>query len=163
MKIEDILGKNSPPSPIGFDKEQEILWKFPYWHDDFCKRLSKKRWSILLNFLRINSVAILLSILVARLIYFNTSVTISENSMLTLAIGIVTASAAILTIIVAFLTYWFGNSISNMQRVKSRIGDELIILEDTKEKIEPYTNGPQDSVKEPLRAKVIGRKIEKVY
>jgi hypothetical protein len=155
MKIKDILGKNSPPSPIGFDKEQESLWILPFWRDDYCKRLSKKRRSILLSFLRINSIAILLSILVATLIYFKTNITITENSMLTLSISIVTASAAILTIIIAFLTYLLGNSINNMQGVKSRIGDELIILEDIKEKIEPFTNGPKDSVEEPLRGKVI--------
>ena len=83
--------------------------------------------------------------------------------MLTLAIGIVTASAAILTIIVAFLTFWFASSISSMQRVKSQIGDELIILQDVKEEIEPYTNGPKDSAEEPLRGKVIelAKKSEK--
>lgn len=155
-----MLGKNVPPAPIGFDASQEILWKSPYWRSDFRKRLAKKRWSIILNFLRINSVAILLSVLIARLIYLNTSVEISENSMMTLAVGIVTASAAILTIIVAFLIFWFGSSISSMQRIKSRIGDELVILEDIKEEIEPYTAGPKDTVEEPLRSKFIELSIK---
>ncbi|MFC2007428.1 hypothetical protein ACFLVB_02385 [Chloroflexota bacterium] len=155
MKIEDIMGNNSPPPPSGFDADQETLWKLPQWRKDFYRRLLTKRWSILLSFLRINLVAILLSVLIARLIYFNISVTILEYSMLILAIGIVTASAAILTIIIAFLTFRFGSSVSSMQRIKSRIGDELINLEDVKEQIEPYTNGPKETVGEPLRGKLI--------
>ncbi len=155
MTLENELGANGPPPPFGFDKDQEAIWDWSPWRKEFNARLSKTKKALLLKFLRINLAVILISVLIGRMLYLNTSINISESSMLTLAIGIVTASAAILTIIIAFLTFWFGSAISSRLGIRSRISDDLLILEDIAEEIQPYSVGPKDNVEEPLKAKVI--------
>lgn len=155
MSIEKILGVKIPPPPIGLDEDLETHWGIPYWRALFKKERSQIKGTLLVDWVRINIPAVLIAILLGRLLYLNTTVSISDGSLSALAIGIMTASAAILTIITAFLTFWFGSAINSLKRMRNMISDELSHLADIKEDIEPSTKGPKENVMGNIREKVL--------
>lgn len=141
--------------PLGIDEDFSSQWEFPLWRSQYYKQLSAVRKSLLFRWLKINTVAILFAILLGRLICLNTTIDISENSLLMLSIGIMTASAAILTIITAFLIFWFGSAINNLKSVKDNISEALVKLDEIIDEVMPYEKGPKEEVTGALREKVI--------
>jgi len=157
MKKESDSGSTSvPPPPSGFDEEQEFSWKhWPQWRLAFLNRYSKTKKALFLNFLKVNGPAITIVIIATLLLhYIFPDFSITKESLSTLAIGILTASAAILTIIVAFLTFWFGNANNSMQRTRDMIRNELRSLDTIKRDIEPFTTGPKEGLNRALAEKV---------
>ncbi len=137
------------------DEDFSIQWEFSLWRSQYYKQLSMVKKSLLFRWLKINIVAILFAILLGRLIYLNTTIDISETSLLTLSIGIMTASAAILTIITAFLIFWFGSAINNLKNVRDNIGEALVKLDEIIDEVRPWEAGPKEDVTGDLREKVI--------
>lgn len=141
--------------PLGIDEDFSLQWELPLWRSQYYKQLSAVRKSLLFRWLKINTVAILFAILLGRLIYLNTTIDISGNSLEALSIGIMTASAAVLTIITAFLIFWFGSAINNLKNVRDNIGEALVKLDEIKDEVRPYEAGPKEGVTGGLREKVI--------
>lgn len=150
----DSKGVPSPPS--GLDEEMKSVWKgWPQWRLAFLNRYSKIKKTLFLNFVKVNGPAIAIVIIVTLLLYYIfPDFSITKESLSTLAIGILTASAAILTIIVAFLTFWFGSANNNMQRTRDMIRNELRSLDSIKRDIEPFTAGPKEGINKALAEKV---------
>ncbi|NQT31958.1 MAG: hypothetical protein HQ588_06450 [Deltaproteobacteria bacterium] len=148
--------KNIPPSPNGLDEELKSVWEvWPEWRLAFLNRYSKLKKTLSLNFLKVNGVAISAVIIVTLLLhYIFPDFSITKESLSTLAIGILTASAAILTIIVAFLTFWFGSASNSMQKTRDMIRNELRSLDSIKRDIEPYTAGPKEGLNKALAEQV---------
>lgn len=155
MKERDKVGVQIPPPPIGLDEDLEIAWEIPYWRSLFKTQSSQIKGTLLVDWVKINIPAVLIGILIGRLLYLNTTLSISDSSLSTLSIGIMTASAAILAIITAFLTFWFGSAINSLQRMRNMISDELSHLAAIEEDIEPYTVGPKENVTGDMREKVL--------
>jgi len=147
--------KGVPPPPNGFDEELKSVWeKLPQWRLAFLNRYSKIKKTLFLNFLKVNGPAITIVIIVTFLLhYIFPDFSITKESLSTLAIGILTASAAILTIIVAFLTFWFGSANNNMQRTRDMIRNELRSLDTIQLDIEPFTTGPKEGLNRALAEK----------
>lgn len=141
--------------PIGIEEDFSIQWEIPLWRSQYYKQLSVVRKKLLFRWLKINVVAILFAVLLGRLIHLNSTIDISEASLSTLSIGIMTASAAILTIITAFLIFWFGNAINNLNSVRDNIGEALVKLDEIIDEVRPYEAGPKENVTGELREKVI--------
>ncbi len=146
---------NNTKKPLGIDEDFSLQWELPLWRSQYYKQLSTVRKSLLFRWLKINVVAILFAILLGWLIHLNSTVDISEASLSTLAIGIMTASAAILTIITAFLIFWYGSAINNLNSVRDNIRETLVKLEEIIDEVRPYEAGPKDDVTGELRDKVI--------
>lgn len=156
MKRKSKSSTGIPPVPSGFDEEQELAWKnLAPWRLIFLKKRSRIKRTLLLDWVKINLPTVLIAILLGRLLYLNTSISIDNASLSTLAIGILSASAAILTIIVAFLTFWFSSANNNMQRTKDMIRSELSNLETTERDIEQFTGNPKEDLPEPRKAALI--------
>lgn len=141
--------------PLGIDEDLRSKWDFSLWRFQYYKQLSMVRKRLLLRWLKINVVAILFAILLGRLICLNTTIDISRTSLSTLSIGIMTASAAILTIVTAFLIFWFGSAINNLKNVRDNIGEALVKLDEIKDEVRPWEAGPKEDVIGDLREKVI--------
>jgi hypothetical protein len=158
MKKKNEPGSTSvPPPPIGLDEEQQFIWdKWPQWRLAFLNRRSKIKNTLIWNFLKINGPAIIIIIIVTLLLHyiFFPNFAITKEALSTLAIGILAASAAILTIIIAFLTFWFGSANNSMQKTRDTIRSELRSLETIKLDIEPYTAGPKEGLKKALTEKI---------
>ncbi len=154
IRMSKIKIKNTK-IPLGIDDDLRSQWELPLWRSQYYKQLSTVRKSLLLRWFKINVVAILLAILLGRLIYLNTTIDISETTLSTLSIGIMTASAAILTIITAFLIFWFGSAINNLKNVRDNIGEALVKLDEIIDEVRPYEAGPKEDVTGDLREKVI--------
>jgi len=149
MKKKNESGSTSvPPPPNGFDEELKLIWeKWPQWRSAFLNRRSKIKKTLIWNFSKINGPAIIIIIIVTLLLhYIFPDFSITKESLSTLAIGILTASAAILTIIIAFLTFWFGSANNSMQKTRDTIRNELRSLDSIKLDIEPYTAGPKEDL-----------------
>jgi len=168
MKKKSGLGSKSvPPLPSGFDEEQEFAWKnWPQWRLTFLTQYSSIKKTLFFNWVKVNGSAIAIVIVVAVLLHYAfPHFSIADDSLSALAIGILTASAAILTIIVAFLTFWFGSANNSMQRTRAMIRDELRNLEDIKRDIDPLTAGPKESVSGDWkeRAENLAKKSDTFY
>jgi hypothetical protein len=149
---DDSISKDVPPPPNGLDEEQEFAWKkWPEWRSVFLSKRSQTQKALLIHWLKVNLSAIFVAIIIATMFHFMTPITITNNSLLILAIGVLSASAAILTIIVAFLTFWFGSANNSMQRTRSMIRDELRNLEVIKRDIDPLTAGPKEGITGDLK------------
>ncbi len=141
--------------PLGIDEDFSLQWELPLWRFHYYKQLSTLRKRLLLRWLKINVVAILSAILLGILISLNSTIDISETSLSTLSIGIMTASAAIITIITAFLIFWFGSAINNLRNVRDNIGEALVKLDEMIAEVRPWEAGPKEEVTGDLREKVI--------
>jgi len=155
MKRKRGPNSKTPPTPKGFDEEQEFAWKnWPQWRLTFSSKRSQIKRALLINWVKVNLPAIFIAIMVGLVVHLTTPVSITSSSLSTLAIGILTASAAILTIIVAFLTFWFGSASNSMQRAQAMIRDELRNLDAVELDIDPLTAGPKESVTGTLKGKL---------
>ncbi|MFC1912127.1 hypothetical protein ACFLXG_03115 [Chloroflexota bacterium] len=141
--------------PLGIDEDFSLQWGLALWRSQYYKQLSIVRKMLLFRWLKINAVAILSAVLLGRLIYLNTTIDISAASLSTLSIGIMTASAAILTIITAFLIFWFGSAINNLKNVRDNIDETLVKLDEIIAEVRPWEAGPKEEVTGDLRKKVI--------
>ncbi len=141
--------------PLGIDEDFSIQWELPLWRSQYYKQLSTISKNLLFRWLKVNVVTILLAILLGWLIHLYSAVDISEVSLSTLAAGIMTASAAILTIITAFLIFWYGSAINNLNSTRDNIGQALVKLEEIIDEVRPYEAGPKEDVTGELRKKVI--------
>jgi len=141
--------------PLGIDEDFSLQWDIPIWRSQYYKQVSAIRKSLLFRLLKINVLAILFAILLGWLIHLNSSIDISEASLSMLAIGIMTASAAILTIITAFLIFWYGSVINNLNSVRDSIRETLVKLEEIIDEVRPYEAGPKENITGELREKVI--------
>ena len=155
-KKSDSDSKGIPSPPNGLDEELKSIWKdFPQWRLTFLNQRSNIKKTTLLNLLKVNGPAITIVIIVTFLLhYIFPSFSITKETLSTLAIGILTASAAILTIIVAFLTFWFGSANNSMQRTRDMIRNELRSLDAIRRDIEPFTTGPKEGLDTTLAEKV---------
>lgn len=145
----------SAKKPLGIDEDFSEQWEFPLWRSQYYKQLSVIRKKLLSQWLKVNVAVILFAILLGRLISLNSTIDISESSLSTLSLGIMTASAAILTIITAFLIFWFGNAVNNLNSTRDNIRGTLVKLDEIIDEVRPYEAGPKDDVTGELRTKVI--------
>jgi len=145
--------KGVPPPPSGFDEEQEFAWKnWPQWRSTFLTQRSNIKKTLFFNWVKVNGTAIAIATGAALLLhYVFPHFSIAGDSLSTLAIGILAASAAILAIIVAFLTFWFGGANNSMQRTRAMIRDELRNLEVIKRDIDQLTAGPKKGLTGTLK------------
>lgn len=154
MKNKNRSGsKGVPPPPNGFDEEQQFAWnKWPQWRSTFLTRRSNIKKTLFFNWVKVNGTSIAIATgAVLLLHYVFPHFSITNDSLSTLAIGILAASAAILTIIVAFLTFWFGSANNSMQRIRAMIRDELRSLDNIKRDIDPLTAGPKEGLSGTLK------------
>ena len=148
--------KGIPSPPSGLDEEQQFAWKkLPQWRSIFLTQHSNIKKTLFCNWVKVNGPAIAIVIIVSLLLhYIFPDFSITKESLSTLATGILTASAAILTIIIAFLTFWFGNANTSMQRTRDMIRNELRSLDTIKRDIEPLTIGPKEGLGRALADKI---------
>lgn len=141
---------SSPPN--GFDEEQKFAWKnWPQWRLTFLSKRSQIKRVLFIDWVKVNLPAIFIATMLGLLLHLKTPISITGNSLSTLAIGILAATAAILTIIVAFLTFWFGSANDSMQRTRAMIRDELRHLDTIKQDIDLLTTGPKEGLTGTLK------------
>jgi len=144
--------KGVSPPPSGFDEEQEFAWKnWSQWRLTFLSKRSQIKRTLLIDWVKVNLPAIFIATMLGLLFHLKTPISITGNPLSTLVIGILAASAAILTIIVAFLTFWFSGANNSMQRTRAMIKDEVRNLEAIKRDIDPLTAGPKEGLAGTLK------------
>lgn len=144
--------KGVPPTPSGFDEAQKSAWSWPLWRSTFLTQRSNIKKTLFFNWVGVNGPAIAIAIGAALLLhYIFPHFSIAGDSAFLLGIGILSASIAILTIIVPFLMFWFGGAKDNMQRTRDKIRDEIRNLDAIKRDIDQFTAGPKKDVTGTLK------------
>ncbi len=174
MKKESGSGsKGVPPPPNGFDEEQKSAWGFLPWRSIFLAQRSSIKKTLFFNWVKVNVPAISIATIAALLLHYVPSYyfhsvspfSITSNSLSTLGIAILYASIAILTIMFAFLTFWFGSAKDAMRKIQDRTRDELRNLEVIKQDISPFLAGPKEGVPTDIKEKVenLAKKADTFY
>lgn len=158
--------KSAPPPPSGFDETQESFWSLPLWRSTFLTQRSNIKKALFFSWVKVNGTAITIAIVAALLLHYAfPHFSIAGDSLSILGIGILSASIAILTIIVPFLMFWFGSAKDNMQRTRDKISDELRNLQVIKRDVSQLTAGPKESVSGDWkeRAENLAKKSDTFY
>lgn len=144
-----------PSPPAGLDQDLEIAWDNQVWRLLFIQQRSKVKRTLLINWLKTNLPPVVVAILIGTVLRLFTNITILDNSLATLSAGVMAVSATILAIMTAFLTFWFGNAINNLTKLRDMISGELSGLADIEEDIRPYTAGPKETIADDLKEKIL--------
>jgi len=143
-----------PNPPSSFEEDEKLMWELsPLWRKNFLTGRSQIKKAFLRNFILINLPYIGIAVLISILLNYFTEISIPASSLLSLSIGILTAVGAIMTIIFAFLTFWFSNAENTLQKSQYIIKSKFTELEIIEENIRPFTRGPRDTVHGELRDK----------
>jgi len=146
--------KGVPPPPSDFDGTQESFWSLPLWRSTFLTQRSNIKKALFFSWVKVNGTAITIAIVAALLLHYAfPHFSIAGDSLSILGIGILSASIAILTIIVPFLMFWFGSAKDNMRRTRDKIRDELRNLQLIKRDVSLLTAGPKESVSGDLKVR----------
>ena len=143
-----------PIPPSSFEENEKLMWNLsPLWRKYFLARRSQIKKTLLRNCIRINLPSIGVAVLIAIFLNYLTEVSIPVSSLLLLSIGILTATGAIMTIIFAFLTFWFSHSENAVQKSQDIIKSQIAELDTCKQHVESFTREPKDTVQDHLRDK----------
>ncbi len=158
--------KDIPPPPSGFDETQKSFWNLPLWRSTFITQRSNIKKALFFSWVKVNGTVITIAIVAALLLHYAfPHFSIAGDSLPILGIGILSASIAILTILVPFLMFWFGSAKDNMQRTRDKIRDELRNLQIIKRDVSQLTAGPKESVSGDWkeRAETLAKKSDTFY
>jgi hypothetical protein len=150
------MSKRTPKAPptMLLEDEQEKWIVLPRWRTIFSESNHRLLISVLHQFFLLFLVSLCFGSIIG-IIAANHLPGLDFSSAQLFLSTIMTISAAVFGIIIAFTTFWYGSALSSLEQVRSLIKGQLNLLNNEIEIIQPWHVGPKDGVKEPLRGKVI--------